>query len=381
MYIFSVSIALIKALNIICFDIPYPANYGGAMDVFHKVRWLHKKGIKVYLHCFEYGGRKPAPELEELCEKVFYYKRRTGLAALLSPWPYNVKTRYSEELIQNLLQNDYPIVCEVLHTCYVLADPRFKDRLKIYREVNIEHEYYRHLAMGEKSFVKRLYLRMEARKLERYEAVVKHADALATVSTNDQQRFQSLYPSKKNTLIPCFHEFDTVEIKPGQSDFILYHGNLGVSENYIAAEWLIDNVFSKINYRVIIAGLNPPPFLKEQIAQHKHIELKENCSPQEMNELIANAQIHCLYTQQATGLKLKLLNALYRGRYVVANDAMLAGTSLHKACVTANSPREFVNAIEKFMPQPVSNEIQEVRSTLVADYDNNNKIDAFLNML
>jgi hypothetical protein len=44
-----------KHLHIISFDVPYPANYGGVIDVFYKLKNLHKAGVKIILHCFEYG--------------------------------------------------------------------------------------------------------------------------------------------------------------------------------------------------------------------------------------------------------------------------------------------------------------------------------------
>ena len=64
-------------LNIVSFDVPFPANYGGVIDVYYKLLWLHKAGVKIHLHCFTYG-RKPSKELEALCEKVYYYERKTG---------------------------------------------------------------------------------------------------------------------------------------------------------------------------------------------------------------------------------------------------------------------------------------------------------------
>lgn len=370
-----------RAVNIVCFDIPYPANYGGAIDVFHKVRWLHSQGVEVYLHCFEYGGRKPARELEQYCRKVHYYKRRTGLGSFLSSLPYNVKSRQSEELLQNLLSNDAPIICEVLHTCLLLKDPRFADRLKIYREVNIEHEYYGHLAQGEKSLLKKFYLYTEARKLKRFEKILMHATKIAAVSHTDQTYFNSTFPSVPTALLPCFHEFDDVKIKEGRSDYILYHGNLGVSENYVAAAWLIEHVFARVNYNVVIAGLNPPPFLKEKIAQHRHIELRENCTVSEMNGLVENAQIHCLYTAQATGLKLKLLNVLYRGRHMIANSFMLSGTDLGPACKMANSPSEYIKTIEALMPVEFTAQHAAERKQLVSGYDNAAKIATLMKML
>ena len=154
-----------KSLNIVSFDVPFPANYGGVIDVYYKLFWLKKFGVKIYLHCFTYG-RKPAKELEALCEKVYYYDRKTGLAANLSLKPYTVLSRQSTELEKNLLENDYPILFEVLHTCYLLPDKRFASRKKIYRHSNIEHEYYLELSRSEKSVIKKVYLKLEAFKLK-----------------------------------------------------------------------------------------------------------------------------------------------------------------------------------------------------------------------
>ncbi|MBP8033021.1 MAG: glycosyltransferase family 1 protein, partial [Bacteroidia bacterium] len=108
------------SVNIVCLDVPYPANYGGAINMFHKIRWLHKKGVIIYLHCFEYGNRTATSELNKYCKEVTYYKRNTGISSFISSLPYNVKSRISNELKQNLLKNNYPIIFEALHTCYLL---------------------------------------------------------------------------------------------------------------------------------------------------------------------------------------------------------------------------------------------------------------------
>ena len=103
-----------RYLNIIAFNIPWPANYGGIIDVYYKIKALHQCGVKIILHCFEYE-RAHSPELEAICEKVFYYKRHTGLRTNITLLPYNVYSRKHPELIANLLMNDYPILFEGLH--------------------------------------------------------------------------------------------------------------------------------------------------------------------------------------------------------------------------------------------------------------------------
>lgn len=360
-------------LHIISFDIPYPANYGGAIDVFHKIRCLHAQGIKVILHCFEYGDRKSSPELEKICEKVYYYKRDTSFINQLSFIPFNVKSRISDKLKQNLLKDNYTILFEVLHTCYLLNDPDFKNRKKLFRHSNIEHDYFLELAKGEKSFFKKIYLRVEAFKLKRFEKQITYADYILSVSEADLEYFKKAYPNTPSVYLPSFHQFDELQCKTGKGNFILYHGNLSISENYNASLWLIKNVFSKIKQAVVIAGLNPPSHLLEEIKKHSHITLKQNCSEQDMQSLIEEAQIHCLFTEQGTGLKLKLLNVLFSGRFVIANNSMLVGTSLKEACFTANTPQQYIDVINQIFDKEFTEIEIEKRKKVVEPMNNQEK--------
>jgi hypothetical protein len=369
------------SVNIVCLDVPYPANYGGAINMFHKIRWLHKQGVNVHLHCFEYGDRKAASELNSYCKEVSYYRRKTGLGSFLSLLPYNVQSRISEDLKTNLLKNDFPIIFEALHTCYLMRDTAFKNRQKIFRESNIEHDYFYHLAKNEKNFAKKIYLYTEANKLKRFEKILRHADLMLIVSTEDVKHFQECYPKNDVKYLPSFHQNDELLVAEGTSDYILYHGNLSVSENYRAAEWLIQNVFSKVNQKVIVAGLNPPQFLKALISAHPHITLKANCTESEMDALIGNAHIHCLYTAQATGLKLKLLNVLFKGRFVIANNEMVHGTDLDGCCVLANTVAEYITAINNCFGLSFSHEQLQKRVTDLQRFQNNVNSTSLINYL
>ena len=256
---------MISAINIVAFDVPFPANYGGVIDVFHKIKTFNQLGVKVHLHCFEYG-RGNQPELEQYCESVNYYKRKSSWIYALSSKPYIVITRKSRELKKNLLSNDFPILFEGLHTCYLLNDKDLKDRITIYRESNIEHRYYNHLAKSEVYWIKKIYLNIEARKLKKFESTVEKASMNFIVSETDFHYFEMKYGKLSNHFIPSFHEHNEVVIPDGLGKFVLYHGNLSVSENYEAAMHLIKNIFSVIKVPFIIAGLNPPGFVAQVVA-------------------------------------------------------------------------------------------------------------------
>ena len=349
---------------------PYPANYGGVIDVFYKIKQLHKNGIKVHLHCFDYGRGKQA-ELEKYCETVHYYKRQTGVFSFLSLTPYIVKSRIAAELKSNLLKNDFPILFEGLHTGFLINDEAFKKRFKILRAHNIEHEYYSYLAKVEQHFFKKIYLYSEAFKLKKYEHVLKFTDLVLSISTNDDAYFNTQYPTIKTVFIPCFHAEEKIKIQQGKGNYVLYHGNLGVPENEAAALVICNEIFNSLDIPLIIAGLNPTKKLSSTTNKYKNIQLVGNPTESNMQELISNAQINLLYTHQPTGLKLKLLHSLFKGRFCLANSTMLSGTTLTNLCEIANSNETFKAKIKTLFQQEIDAEtVKTQRKTLLADYSN-----------
>ena len=200
-------------LHIVSFNVPYPADYGGVIDVYYRLRALSRLGEKVTLHCFTYG-REPSPALEQWCHKVLYYPRRTGLRSALSTKPYIVQSRRSDELVHNLMADHYPVLLEGLHCCAILEELRRRDpsRKIMVRAHNVEHEYYRRLASVEANPFRRLYLSTDARRLRRYEQVLLQADTVFAVTTADAAHFQQL-GCRNVVLMPSSHADDHVAAK------------------------------------------------------------------------------------------------------------------------------------------------------------------------
>ena len=92
-----------------------------------------------------------------------------------------------------------------------------------------------------------------------------------------------------------------------------------------------------------------------------------------MQQLLENAHVHCLYTHQATGLKLKLLNVLYTGRFCICNEDMLEGTLLSKSCIVKNAPEEMIDVINDCFKMDFSSEMIEKRKEDLFVFDNGNK--------
>ncbi|MGC6414548.1 MAG: glycosyltransferase family 1 protein [Bacteroidia bacterium] len=334
-----------KHIHIIAFDLPFPPNYGGSTDMFFKIVALKKLGIAITLHVFLYGGKEPSIELENEVDRLYYYsrKRRNPFAG---SFPYIVRTRSSNKLLKRLLEDNDPILFEGLHTTWCVEDERLKDRVKIVRAHNVEHNYYEALAMAEERIWKTQFFKLEAKRLKSYEKVLNSVQGIAAISPLETDYFQKEYGDKTH-YIPAFHAHQEIESKTGKGDFVLYHGNLSVPENSRAASYLVEEVFSKLEVKCVIAGSNPPKSLVQAIDKHPHIELRANISTEEILSLITNAHINLLVTFQSTGIKLKLLNSIYKGRFIIANPPMIQETGLEDLCSVGNTPKELASLVQE----------------------------------
>jgi len=359
-----------QTIHIISFNIPFPANYGGVIDVFYKIKSLHQEGAQIILHAFEYG-RVKAPELEKYCTQVYYYKRPVTLPKQISTLPFIVKTRDANELLLNLQKDNFSILFEGLHTCYFLDHPSLKDRKKYIRMHNVEWQYYAHLAKVEESFLKKNYFRVESRKLKAFEDVVENADGLLCISKNDLDYFKEKYPKVPSHFIPAFHPNEKVTCKEGKGEYVLFHGDLSVKDNELAVLFLLNNIVQGVDYQWIIAGLNPSKELKNVINAIDNVELKANVSNEVMESLIENAHVNILLSFHSAGMKLKLLNALFKGRFCVVNDFMVDNSGLEDLCVIGNEVVELQDALNEVLGKEFSrSEIMRRRGRLGEGFSN-----------
>lgn len=354
-------------LHIITLNIPFPPDYGGMIDSFHRIRVLNGLGARINLHCFEYG-REHSSELTNLCKSVTYYKRDTSLKRHLSAKPYIVASRTSSTLAANLLNDGHPILFDGLHTTELLCHPDLANRRKFVRAHNIEHEYYRTMSGFGANFIRNFFFSAESIKLKRYEKVLNYADLILTLSPDDQHYFINKYGNAE--LIMPFHQYDVPENKEGSGDYLLWHGDLSVMENEIVAAYLAEKIFPEIPHTCIIAGKRPPASLVKKAAKHSNIRIIADPPGSVMSDLIRDAHVNILIALTTHGMKLKLVNALFAGRHCLANSNMVGNTGLSKACHIRDSAEEIVKTAIHLMKQPFMTSMKTERSILLEPFSN-----------
>ena len=360
-----------KHLHIVTHDIPWPADYGGVVDLFYKIRSLHSLGIKIHLHCFYSNEKKEQGELLKYCETVHYYPRKKNMKGFSFSIPYIVKSRSDRALLKNLQQDNYPVLLEGIHCTYLLKKGYLEGRKVFVRLHNVEYKYYRQLAKHESNFLKKIYFIYESLLLKKYEKNIANKATFWPVSTEDTELYKKEFHAIHIDFLPVFLPWNEVSTQPGKGCFCLYHGNLAVNENEKAADWLLNNVFDTLEIPFVIAGKNPSLPLQTLAHTHAHTCMAVNPSDTEMQDLIKKAQVNILPSFNKTGVKLKLLNALYNGRHCLVNEAGKEGAAIENLCSIAETADDFKRMIEKLFHQDFTEEAKQKRQQLLqAMYDN-----------
>jgi hypothetical protein len=231
--------------------------------------------------------------------------------------------------------------------------------------------YYKQLAKSSTSWIKKLYYLRESAVLRKYERRIASGWPLLAVTQSDADLAAITYQSKNISVIPVFLPFQHIESHQGNGCYCLYHGNLSVDENEKAVIWLLEKVFKGLSIPFLVAGKNPGAKLRRAVAKYKNCCLVSDPSDQELKDIISKAQLHVIPSFNCTGVKLKLLNALFNGRHCVVNENAVEGTGLRDVCHLAEGAAEFKMLIETLYERPFTFlDLQFRRDKLLHQYNN-----------
>ncbi len=296
-------------IAVVALDNPYPPDYGGAADMFFRLKAFAQAGIEVDMVYFHKQDRAVAePELTRWCRSIRGVTRKTGWAALLSPLPYIVATRRAGADFDGL-----PLVVEGVHGSR-FSGRRAKTILRVH---NLESRYYRELAERETNPWKKAFFFMESRKLERYEPKAwAAADVLACISRDEAEYLQNI--GRPALWLPPFAEIRV--FPPASEKKLLFYGNMTVNENRISAIRAA-NTRLPDDWTLTVAGRGA-----EKLPPTPGVERVER--PADLEPLVARAAALVFPQTQRSGLKIKVWQALATNKAVIATPEALAGTGI-----------------------------------------------------
>ena len=128
--------------------------------------------------------------------------------------------------------------------------------------------------------------------------------------------------------------------------------------------------------------MNPPQHLSQIIDYEDNIELIDSPDDKTLYDLIRNAQINILVTAQSTGLKLKLLNTLFNGRFCLVNEKMVEELDVNGLCYVVNDMNSIRFAANELMNKTFDqHQIEKRRENMKRFYNIEEATDLLLKLI
>ena len=314
-----------------------------------------------------------------------FYARLAG--NLLSPLPYSVATHASPALAEAVRAHAAENAVDVWHcewTPYaqVLRDA-LAERLAGARwsvmAHNVESLIWRRYTEAADNPVKRLYIREQLRKFERFERwAYSSATAAVAVSREDAALMRSdfgatrVHVVENGVDVDFFRPQRDVDRDPAQ---MLFMGSLDWRPNQDAAVQLLTEVLPRVRAKVphataVLVGRRPPDWLRAKVAATPGAELHADVP--DVRPFLARCGFLVVPLRIGGGSRLKILEALAAGTPVVSTRVGAEGLELapDRDLIVADTPAELVDATLAAIrrPEELADTAESGRERVLAHY-------------
>ncbi|MGK7899279.1 MAG: glycosyltransferase [Xenococcus sp. (in: cyanobacteria)] len=349
--------------------LPFPPNSGGKVKSYHMLKYLYSN-YEVTVATTLYGDDinlveqfKAEFQAEDLiCEPIDC--PRTAMNLLLSYLKNktlneyrNWSSSFSNKLVPYLKLSDCIIIDHYEMMQYIPTDYYHKVVLHTH---NAEHLIWKRFSeLKDQSWLRQLVLALESSRIAKKEKIYCNQVNRVLASPNDLIALKKV-GIKGDNFRSTYHLGDESQLQLPELDFsttsplILFIGTLTWEPNIDGLLWFLENCWSIIkerhpDVRLIIGGKNPDPRLLEWEAQDSAIEIPGFIEDPE--EYLTQARVFIAPLRFGSGMKVKVLNAMYRGIPTVTTDIGIEGLEVEDGVHIAvgNEPAEFTARVEKLL--------------------------------
>ncbi len=352
----------------VCNKVPFPPKDGGCIAIYNISMGLSQAGNPVDILAIEtpkHPNTVKGKVLDEgiKLESVFVdtsIKLRQVLVNLIfSRIPYNaerfIDKNFREKLIELITLNHYDIIqLEGLYLAPYIEVIRKHSKAKIaLRSHNIENEIWYRLTENETNVLKKLYFKILARRVEKFERkIINKYDFLVPITYRDAvvyQKFGNTKPSKViQTGIPVNKIAEGLRIRKHRKLYFL--GSLDWLPNQEGVLWFVKNVWpilsigrSEIEFH--IAGRNAPDWFEKTvdlpgITFHGEID--------NAKEFADNNDIMIVPLLSGGGMRVKIVEAMALGKIIVTTPIGAEGLDIipNYHAIVAETPEDFATGVQ-----------------------------------
>lgn len=350
-------------------EFPWPLDSGKRIRSFNLISRLVSRHEVYYL---AYGvsdsegfdhlkqcGITPLPVPRQVPRKsgfVFYLRL---LRNLFSPWPYIVSSHYSclfDSALKVEIEMRRPdlVLCEWTPYAIFLSDLPGPKKMIVAH--NIEHRIWRRYYDNESNPIKRWYIGLQMRKLERFERqAFAWADAATAVSESEAEIIRSFTPGLPVSVIENGVDlgYFAPQPPPANSSRLVFVGALDWRPNQDAVRHLVGDILPilkgmGVQIEIDLIGSNPPP---ELVALSRRPGVNLVGHVQDVRPYVARAAVYVVPLRIGGGTRLKILEALAMKKAVVATRVGAEGLDVSDGenIMLADTPETFAGKIKQIL--------------------------------
>ena len=357
---------------IVANKMPYPPKDGGAIATLTLARSLRKNGCIVDLLAMNTSkhfcnvGDIPAEISSEITFHAVSIDTTIRATAalknlLFSSLPYNaerfINKDFEKKLCELLAANCYDIVqLEGLYLCpYIPAIRKCSQAKVALRAHNVEHEIWSRMVENEKSFPKKFYKRIIAKRMRKFElSYINSYDYLVPITDRDAEFFSQNGNEKPMHVVPLGLEpmsplFSIDNSTAGFPSFS-YIGALDWQPNCEGLTWFVENVWNEYRHKHAdakfrVAGRNADTafanFLKTNGVDY--IGEVESAA-----DFYASGTIFVVPLFSGSGMRIKIVEAMAAGKAVITTTLGTEGiaTENGKNIFVADNASRFIECME-----------------------------------
>ena len=359
-----------RSLNVISGHVPCPNTLGDAQQTYWLIEALSGSGIQVHLFTFSDSDSKiktaATEQLSKICNSVKTYPINQGHRNFSFSAPYATSKYLHTQLINDLKENNFPILIEGMGPCGLALSTELAHRKIWVRLLTYAPNYFKYLQERSSAPLKKLFYQREAVLSKRILKKINQRVSWIATTGADKKNLEDLFLNGNiQILAPFASSSNNISSKTGLGNYCLFQGNLSDAATHKTASWLLTHVFHNLKVPFVITGNNPTPSLVALAHKQPHTCIVANPSSAERQDMIEKAQIIIQPSFIKEGADEALLEGVKKGRHCLTNSKTTSshlGTCYHQGA----SANAFQEIIIQLYHHPFSEEEIETRKKLIA---------------
>lgn len=354
-------------IGIITAEAPYPDNSGGRKYTWERIKILSKlnNDIMLYCLCDENIEDKDINYMKKYCKGIKFYKREKKLINTILNFykPYSVISRTNKNLISDLMfsienSNIDILIVDMPQLIYNI--PRKCNVPIVISQHNIEYKTFYNIAQKNSNVIKKIAYYFEGIKFQIFESKQykrRRIDLFTFISKDDKEFFEKKY-KKTNTMLLPMGISNVQQISRSNNNTekkIVFVGKMSYYPNEEAAKWFCEKVFGDIlklhsNTKLYLVGKEPNKSILNLASKNVIVTGLVD----DVNYYVDNADIVVVPLLSGGGVKIKLIEALSRGKIVISTSKGIEGTEFEneKHVLIADDEKEFAKKCNLVLEDP-----------------------------